>query len=131
MAIIFHSGSYDRLQHGLYIAQSALVLGREVRLFFTYWSLLYLRKDGPPPFYLDGEAAFHLKFLAGSAARDIREQINDLILQTKELGAKFYVCSNSISLLNISRSELREEVDRSMGLITFLTAASDDQILFI
>lgn len=131
MVIVFHSGSYDRLQHGLHIAQTALVLGREVRLFFTYWSLPYLRKDGSPHFYLDIEASFYEKILKRNTSEDFRERINDLIRQTKQLGGKFYVCSNSMSLLNISRNELVEEVDRSMGLTTLLVAAIEDQILFI
>ncbi|MGQ9694945.1 MAG: DsrE/DsrF/DrsH-like family protein [Thermodesulfobacteriota bacterium] len=131
MAIILHSGSYDRLQHGLHVAQTALALGREVRLFFTYWSLLYLRKNGSFSLYLDREASFYENILKGKTAEYFREQINDLIRQTKELGAKIYVCSNSMSLLNISRDELIEEVDRSMGLTTLLAAATEDQLLFI
>jgi peroxiredoxin family protein len=36
-----------------------------------------------------------------------------------------------MSILNIARDELAEEVDRPMGLTTFLDETAEDQILFI
>ncbi len=59
------------------------------------------------------------------------ESISGLIVQTKALGAEFYACTNSMSILNIAQDELAEEVDRSMGLTTFLDETAEDQILFI
>lgn len=49
LAIIFHSGSYDRIHHGLSIALAALALGREVRLLFTYGALEYLSRGASIP----------------------------------------------------------------------------------
>lgn len=131
MAIIFHSGNYKRLQHGLHIAQAASALGREVRLFFAYDSLLYLKKDDLSLSHQEREASFTKKNFQGKSEQNFPEELKELFRQTKELGAKFYVCSNSMSLLNIARNELSEIVDRSMGLTTFLAAAAADQILFI
>ena len=37
----------------------------------------------------------------------------------------------SMGLLNISRDELVKEIDKSMGITTFLTEAIEDQLLFI
>lgn len=62
---------------------------------------------------------------------EFREGLIDLCRQTKTLGAKFYICSGSMARFNIAREELVEEVDRSMGLTTFLTATAYDQVLFI
>lgn len=131
MAIIFHSGSYDRLQHGLHIAQAASALGREVRLFFTYDALLYLKKGDSFSPDQDKEASLSKNFFKGGQDKRLKEELKELLRQTKELGAKFYVCSNSMSLLNVARNELNDVVDRSMGLTTFLAAAAADQILFI
>ena len=47
LALILHSGSYDRLYHGLSLALAASALGREVRLFFTYWALGCMKKNEP------------------------------------------------------------------------------------
>ncbi|MGB9699920.1 MAG: DsrE/DsrF/DrsH-like family protein [Thermodesulfobacteriota bacterium] len=131
LAIIFHSESFDRIQHGLHIAQAALALGREVRLFFTYGSLYYLKKNSFPLLSLEKETSIYAKNLKEKRDQNLQEELNELLRQTNELGAKFYVCSNSMSLLNIARNELSEVVDRSMGLIAFLTATAADQILFI
>jgi len=130
-AIIFHSGSYDRLSHGLSIALAALALGRPVRFFFTYWALPYLRKGADAELHLDSEAADYRQILQKNLEKGTLERVSDLIAQTKALGAKFYTCTHSMSLLNIARNELVEEVDRSMGLTTFLTETPEDQILFI
>lgn len=131
MAIIFHSGDYDRLQHGLHIAQAASALGREVRLFFTYGSLLYLKKDDVSLLDRGRESSLIDKNFKEKSDQNLQKELKKLFCQTKELGAKFYVCSNSMSMLNIARNELSEVVDRSMGLTTFLAAAAADQILFI
>ncbi|MGQ9629094.1 MAG: DsrE/DsrF/DrsH-like family protein [bacterium] len=131
MAIIFHSGSYDRIYHGLSIALATLALGGRARLFFTYWALEYLRREGAPHFKLDEEGEAHIQTLERNISGGHMQRIPDLISQAKAMGAKFYACTNSMGLLNISRDELVDEVDRSTGLTAFLSETSGDQILFI
>lgn len=131
LAIIFHSGSYDRISHGLSIALAALVLGREVKFFFTYWALEYLKKDSPAFFGLDAEAQIKRNILDKNLEKGHIQRIPELINQAKRMGAKFYACTNSMGLLNVSRDELIKEVDKSMGITTFLTETAEDQILFI
>ena len=131
LAVIFHSGSYDRLHHGLSIALAGLALGRPVRFFFTYWALAYLRRGGGSYFHLDSEAEDHPQIIKKNMEKGHPERVSDLISQAKALGGKFYSCTHSMSLLNITRDELIDEVDRSMGLTTFLTETAEDQILFI
>jgi len=131
LAIIFHSGSYDRLYHGLSLALAASALGREVKCFFTYWALEYLKRERPSLFELDQEAEAHLQILEENVKRGHLPKISEHLAEAKTLGARLYVCTNSMALLNISRDELIEEVDKSMGLTTFLTETRGDQVLFI
>jgi peroxiredoxin family protein len=131
LAIVFHSGSYDRIYHGLSIALAASALGREVRFFFTYWALEYLRRDKYPVFELDNEGKAHREILERNIQKGHMLRIPELLTQAKAMGAKFYVCTNSMGLLNIVRNELIEEVDKSMGITTFLSETIKDQILFI
>jgi peroxiredoxin family protein len=131
LAVIFHSGSYDRLHHGLSIALAGLALGRPVRFFFTYWALPYLKRGGDSHFHLDSEAEDYRQVIKKNMEKGHPEGVSGLISQAKALGGKFYACTNSMSLLNIARDELIDEVDRSMGLTTFLTETAEDQILFI
>ena len=130
LSIIFHSGSYDRMYHGFSIVLVALALGREVKCFFTYWALEYLVK-GKSVFQLNEEGQTHRKLLEEHMRKGHIQEISELLTQAKAMGAKFYVCTNSMGLLNISRDELVNEVDKSMGLTTFLAETGQDQILFI
>ncbi len=134
LGIIFHSGSYDRLHHGISIALAALALGRKVRFLFTYWALEYLRRDvssALEPKVDKKEDSAHIQTIRENIKEGHLESISDLIVRSKALGAEFYTCTASMSLLNIARDELIDEVDRPMGLTTFLDETAEDQILFI
>lgn len=132
MALIFHNGSYDRVYHGLSIALAALALGREVRCFFTYWALDYVRKDnGPDLQWFYNEGKIHERLIRKSIKDGHILKMKELFSQLKAIGGKVYACSSSMGLLNISRDELIADVDKSMGLTTFLAETKNSQILFI
>lgn len=131
LAIIFHSGYFDRLYHGLSITLAALALGRDVKLFFTYWALGHLKKNESSTPKTVAEAKLHKDILDKNIKKGHIQKLPQLLAQAKKMGAKIYACTNSMGLLNISRDELVSEVDKSMGITTFLTDTSNDQILFI
>ncbi|MGD9039845.1 MAG: DsrE/DsrF/DrsH-like family protein [Desulfobacteraceae bacterium] len=131
LGIVFHSGSYDRLLHGMSIAQAASAFGRKVMLFFTYWSLEYLKRDAPSSAEDSQGDSAHFQLISKNIREGHLESLSELFSEARALGAEFYTCSNSMSLLNISRGELIEEVDRPMGLTTFLSKTAEYQILFI
>lgn len=131
LGIIFHSGSYDRLYHGLSLALAALALGREVKLFFTYWALEYLSRDKSNLFKLDEEGRLQRGLLEKHIERGHIQRLSEFINQAKSMGARFYACTSSMGLLNIARDELIAAVDKSMGITTFLTETTDYQLLFI
>src|SRR3989338_10334318 len=120
LAIIFHSGSFDRLYHGLSIALATLALGREARFFFTYWALEYLKKEGSISIRLDGDGQVHRELLNKNIKAGHMLKVSELFSQAKAMGARFYACTNSMGLLNIARNELIDEIDKSMGITTFL-----------
>ena len=131
LGVIFHSGSYDRLYHGFSLALAASALGREVRLFFSYWALEYLKKGGLAEVRFDNEGKKHKEIIEKNIERGHLQKISELITQAKAMGVKIYACTNSMGLLNIVRDELIPEVDKTMGLTTFLVETKDSQILFI
>lgn len=131
LAIIFHSGSFDRVYHGFSISLAALSLGKEVKLFFTYWALEYLRKERPVEFGVDGEKERYEEILKKNIEKGHMLKIHELIQQVKAMGGKFYACTHSMGILNIARNELIDEVDKSMGLTTWLIDTKEDQIIFI
>lgn len=99
LAIIFHSGSFDRIHHGLSIALTASVLGRKVRLFFTYWALEYLRRGKLPMLSLDKEGENHKSVIENSIEKGHMVKICDVLSQTKQMGAKLYTCVSSMAVL--------------------------------
>ncbi len=131
LGIIFHSGSFDRLYHGISVALAALAMGWETKFFFTYWSLEYLKKGSNVSLKLDSEGEDNRGILEKNIKMGHMMNISELLGQAKEMGAKFYVCTNSMGLLNIARDELVEEVDKSMGVTTFLTETAGYTMLFI
>ena len=42
------------------------------------------------------------------------------LTEAKKLGLKLYACPNALAGLNISQSDLRDEIDDVMGLTVFL-----------
>jgi peroxiredoxin family protein len=134
LGIIFHPGAYDRLCHGMSIGLAALALGRKGRFFFTYWALEYLKRKAPSTFENKGDKEkdpAHIQIIQENIKKGHLESLSELFAQTKALGGEFYTCTNSMSLLNIARDELIDEVDRPMGVTTFLKETAEDQILFI
>lgn len=131
LAIILHSGSYDRLYHGLSLAVAALAQGKPVRLFFSYWALEYLRKDKPSTFALDEEAEGHRTLLEKAVKGGHILLVAELLDQVRALGGMIYVCTSSMGLLNVARGELSDIADKSMGITTFLSETAGDQTLFV
>lgn len=131
LGIIFHSDSYDRIYHGLSFALAALALGRKVKLFFSYWALGYLKKKETPELKLDSRTGKHKEIIEKNIKAGHLQNIDEVIRQAKAMGAQIYACSSSMGILNIARDELIKDVDKSMGITTFLTETTGDQILFI
>lgn len=131
LGIIFHSDSFDRIYNGLSIAATALALEQEVKFFFTYWSLTYLKKNQPSELILDKEAEKHRSILESAIEKGHIQEISKLLSLAKEMGADIYACSGSMSIRNIKNEDLIEDVDKVMGLATFLTDIENYQVLFI
>jgi len=131
LGLILHSGSYDRLYHGFSICLAALSLGREVKILFTYWALNYLKRDKPRSFYEEDLGQEQKEVLEKNINKGHFVEFRELVQQIKALGGKIYVCTHSMGLLNIARNELIDEVDKSVGLTTWLTETKEYQFVFI
>lgn len=131
LALIFHDEAYDRVHHGLNLAVAALALGRGVRLIFTYWALPYLKREGRPSLKGARGDEQRVTSLLDKIEKGHVEDVEELLERVRALGGRIYACTNSMGILNISRDELRAELERPVGLTTFLRECSEDQILFI
>ncbi|MEW6141796.1 MAG: hypothetical protein AB1597_01375 [Chloroflexota bacterium] len=127
VAIILHSEAYDRVSYALSLAQVALASGMEVYVLLTYGALgrfvgNRLMQMGDETSPLTKERI--QRGLATGGIQTLETQLAD----ARVLGLKIYACPNAMAALNIARSDLRSEVDGTMGLATFLPLASDATI---
>jgi len=156
VSIICFSGDWDRLFAALSVAAGSLAIGLEVHLFFTFWAVSALRKNGqlnsngrtflqrmfskmlPCGF---GQAPLSKFNFAGLGKlmmkREMKKQgvedIDTLFNEVKELGAHFHLCDTTTELFGLSCREIdaNENVDQC-GVATFLSYALKSKIvLFI
>ena len=90
-----------------------------------------MTKKKQPVFKLDKEAKAHKAILERNIKAGHLVKITEFFQQAKAMGAKFYVCTSSMGILNIARDELTDIVNKTMGITTFLTGTGNFQILFI
>lgn len=106
LAMIIHSGDYDRVHHALSIALAAVTNGLTCNIFVAYDALTRLTKsrvDEIPP-----DALF-------------RRSLKKLIQEAKEAGVmNLYACGSTLTLTGIRREDLIEEFTDVSGLSAFL-----------
>jgi len=122
VAIVLHSGSYDRAIYALSLATVALAMGRPVYMLLTYGGLLRFTRGRLEDMDEDTPAAIG-EALERGLARGSIVPLAEALANAKRLGLKLYACSNALANLNISRDELVEEVDEVVGLVTFMKFA--------
>ena len=127
VAIIVFSGDLDRVLAAFIIATGAAAMGQQVSMFFTFWGLSVLKKDGQ----LSGKTLFQ-KMMAvmspgsskslpvskmnyfGVGAKMLRSMmkqknvssLEEMISLAREMGVRMIACEMSRDLMGIGESEL-------------------------
>lgn len=122
VAIILHSGAYDRASYALTLALGALACGMEAYIHltheglrrFTRGHLMDLGEETPPVV----RAAFKSGLEAGKI-----QTLQNRLTEAKELGLKIYACPAAMAILGIKEDELLDEIDGIMGAVSFLKIA--------
>ena len=122
VAIILHSGSYDRASYALTLALVALATGMEAHMLLTHGALRRFTRG-----HLDemgdetsAQAKKDAEFgLMTGALNSIEKQLAD----ARELGMKLYSCVGAMAAYNIRKDDLVPEVDEAIGLGTFFGIA--------
>jgi peroxiredoxin family protein/TusA-related sulfurtransferase len=150
---VVFSGDLDKVMAAFVIANGALAMGSEVTMFFTFWGLNVLRKDGPQAAgkgVLDrmfgmmmpkGPSALKLSNLhmlgMGTAMmkhvmRTKRvESLPELIAAARAGGAKMVACTMSMDVMGMKREELIDGIELG-GVAAFLGEADQSNAtLFI
>ena len=133
--IVVHSGDLDKIYSALIIGSGSLSMGMDVSLYFTFWGLQRLKKNGLDKGPLSkmnmlGLGRWMVKKRMKAAGV---EELYKLMADFRELGGKIIACEMTMEIMGISRSDLREDLIDEYGAVgTYVNEAKSSQItLFI
>ena len=127
VCIFAESGEYVKFHNMLAITMASVANDMEVSIFFSYSSLEKLKKEKINEMSFENSELKN-KFSDAINSNKI-QNIEQMIKTLRETGlVKFYVCSASLSIMNIDENDL-VVVDGIMGLSTFLNKAENASIV--
>ena len=133
--IIVHSSDMDKIYSALIVANGALSMGMEASIFFTFWGLQRLKKDGLEKGPLSKMNMFGLgkwmvkrKMKAANTA-SLDRMLSDFV----ELGGKILACDMTMEIMGIKREDLRDDLISDYCAVgTYVNEARESAItLFI
>ncbi len=134
--IVVQSGDMDKVYSAMIIANGSLAMGMEVSLFFTFWGLERLKRNGG----LEKAPLSRMHFLGlgkwvvkRRMARANVASLERLFQDYRELGGRIIACDMTMAIMGIKREDLREDlIDEYAGVGTYLNDARDSRItLFV
>ena len=154
VTLVVLSGDMDRVMAAFIIATGAAAMGMQVTMFFTFWGLNAIRREGVSGGakdwlrrmfgYLNRGGAdslplsrFHFWGLGTRMMKLVMKQnrmpgIAELREVALDLGVRFIACTTTLGLMGISKDTLIGEVDQFAGVSTYLAEAREAQVnLFI
>ncbi len=154
VTIVLLSGDMDRAMAAFIIATGAAAMGMEVTMFFTFWGLNVIRKDGATTTAKDwlrrmfgwlnkGGASrlplsrFHFWGLGTKMMHKVMRDhrmpgIPELMQMAQDLGVRFIACTTTMGLMGVSKETLIDGVDQLAGVTTYLAEAKQGSVnLFI
>ena len=154
VTIVLLSGDLDRAMAAFIIATGAAAMGMQVTVFFTFWGLNTIRKQGAASSAKDwlrrmfgmlnkGGAdnlplsRFHFGGLGTSMMKLVMKQnrmpgVPELMETALELGVRFIACTTTMGLMGITKDTLIDGIDQFAGVTTYLAEAKQGSVnLFI
>jgi len=133
--IVVHSGDMDKLYSALIIANGALSMGMEASLYFTFWGLERLKKEGLEKGALSKMNLLGLgKWMVKRRMKKARVvSLEKLFQDFKELGGKIIACEMTMEIMGIKPEDLRQDLIDDYGAVgTYIQEARESTItLFI
>ena len=154
VTIVLLSGDMDKAMAAFIIATGAAAMGMQVTMFFTFWGLNVIRKEGATSSAKDflrkafgwlnkGGAKnlplsrFHFGGLGSIMMKKVMKDnrmpsVPELLETAQDLGVKMIACTTTLGLLGISKDTLIDGIDQLAGVTTYLAEAKDGAVnLFI
>jgi len=154
VTIVLLSGDLDRAMAAFIIATGAAAMGMKVTMFFTFWGLNTIRRQGASNqakdwlrrmfgFLNKGGAEqlplsrFHFGGLGTRMMQKVMKQnkmpgVPELMETAMDLGVRFIACTTTMGLMGISKETLIDGIDQFAGVTTYLAEAKQGSVnLFI
>lgn len=134
VTIIVHSYSLDGLYSTFIIANGALSIGMEATIFFTFWGLQALKKNGfeKAPLSKMNMLGLGRRMMKRMMRAKNVASLERLVKDFKELGGKMIACDVTMEIMNIKEEDLRVELIDEYGAVgTYLEYARNSKINLI
>jgi len=133
--IIVHSGDFDKIMSAFIVGNGFVSMGIPVTMFFTFWGLLALKKNGFKKASLSKMNLLGLgKFMINLKMRRYNVASLDTLAESfKKLGGKIIACTMTMQLMGLDKKDLRENLVDEYGTVgTYCFTTKDANItLFI
>jgi len=119
VTMIVHSGDFDKVMSAFIVGNGFLSLGLEVTLFFTFWGLKTLQKNGfsNAPLSKMNMLGLGRKMINKRLKKHNVASLEELARSFKDLGGKIIACTMTMELLNIKKPDLREDLVDEYGTV--------------
>jgi len=153
LSIICFSGDYDKALAAFTLATGAAAVNWQVNMFFTFWGLNVVKKDGGRRPIGKGILARVFNFLMGGSKSLPLSRLNvggvspvlmsgmmkknnvatlpELIDAARELGIGFIACEMAMNILGVKKENLIDDIKDVIGVVTFLDISKDAHVIFI
>ena len=153
LVIIAWSGDLDKVWPQMILATTGAAMGMQTTIFFTFWGLFSLVKDGvhitgdnwmqKMVSMMDRPGMEHLKLgkmnFAGAGPKMMKQLAKEhqvaspgeLLEMAQDLGVRLVPCQMTMDLLGLTRKDMIEGLGEPVGATTMLLEARDAVTLFI
>lgn len=153
LVIIAWSGDLDKVWPQMILATTGAAMGMQTTIFFTFWGLFSLVKDGvhitgdnwmqKMVSMMDRPGMEHLKLgkmnFAGAGPKMVKHLAKEhkvaspgeLLEMARDLGVRLVPCQMTMDLLGLTREDMIDGLGEPVGATTMLLEAQDAVTLFI
>ncbi len=149
LSMIVFSGDMDKVMAAFIVATGAAASGKDVTMFFTFWGLKALERDGvftgkslfgrmlgvmnrggmeaigPSRLNMGGMGRWMFKKMMKSMNVASLKELRDLAV---ELGVKFMPCQMSMDVMEINCKDMIPQVTEPVGVAKFIEEAQESGI---
>ena len=126
--IILHSGGFDKIMSAFIVGNGFLSMGIPVTIFFTFWGLDALRKNGltKAPLSKMNMLGLGRLMIKRRMKKHNVASLEELARSFKRLGGNIIACTMTMELMGIKEEDLDESLVDEYGTVGKYCYASKD-----